>query len=395
MRINTLSFPFINQNHIQTKTSILVRTAAIATGIFLLLMGILVLYNLSGMQSIGTISGWTCVATGFTSFLLGVFLKQYAKDDANFGTDLGTFAVLPSEILELTLDLLEIPDLLRLKKTSKAMCGNVERYLSHKFPIESTKLANHSCQAIEIETIKDEEIKNLILELCEYEDSPWYYRTKKLSYERLKEILEILKAKNLLYLLNTIPVDHFHKERESWDTIHSVLSPLQHWAFKGRLNYVKLLVEYGAKDYLLYSPFGNRSALYKSAQRGHVKVVNYLLENGANADISFESDALRSFIPDFIFHVRYVGGLEKSSNEFKCFKRILDYSALYHPESLSFQLTIPIAEGENAIEWTKEHRRYHPYLQEIYETLKSYKTKGVISVPKGSRCLDDTESVDK
>lgn len=408
MRISsvTCSLPFINTCKTQTKCSILMKTAAIATGVFLLLIGFLVLY-----QS-GTIGGCSLIALGGASVLAGAFLKCYEKgpkwitkrhaiydqstEESNCPIqddsiqDTSAFADLPLEIFHLMLNNLDVSDLLKLGMTSKGLNQKTENYISQRFPVKSTILANHGCTAIKMKAIKDAEVKTLILELCGQDEAGELVdEENELSYERLKEILEILKEKNLLHLLNTIPVDRSLKYPDYGDTVLYVVSPLQHWAFKGKLDFVKLLVEHGAMDYLANSPFGNRSALYRAAECGHIEVVNYLLENGANADICFEGDILRSFIPDHIFHLSKMDGIELLSPYFMCLKRILDYMALYQPNKLCFQLTIPVKEGENIIQWAKG--KNYPYLQQVYRTLQSCSTEEVLPVPSGSQCLDDPE----
>lgn len=409
------SLTYVRSNHAaQAPCSIVLRTATVATGVILLVIGILTIYGVAGMHQLGTTAGWTCLALGSASILVGLCLKcsksdprwsspaRYAAYTTQGTTEMdiqrykepiydgSAFSELPLEGLYHILDNLDVPDLLRFETTSKGMYQHIQQYFSHRFPIKSTVLSDYNCPAVKEEEVEALGHMNLLLELRE-SDASW--NKKQLTLDRLLEILAFLKEKNALSILNTIPVNPFVMDLGGVTERH-IFSPLQYWAFKGNLEFVKLLVEHGAKDYLADCPYGNRSALYRAAEWGNIEVVNYLLENGAHASIQFDNDSLRSFIPDHIFHIGRFCPTDELFPQIACLKRILEYMAVYQPKELIFQLKVPIDPGKNAIKWAKDLND-SSYLRKVYTLLKSYgaKEREVLSAPQRESCLAEVASL--
>lgn len=397
----TCALPLMHTHKTQTKCSILMRTAAIATGIALLVIGLFILHDFACIQ-IGIISGWTLVGLGVAFVLSAMCLKSFREHSKKINKAIPTrhtihsqaaaptdceildkdaegesyLESLPSEVLYVILDSLEAPQLLKLEMTSVAMYQKMASYFTFKFPLNAL-LADHSYTAIGINKIKTVENYNLFLEL--WEKNGFDKKEKKLSDERFWEILLILKEKNLLHLLNTFfeeqPPGRRHITRDSWKSFY-ITTPLHYWAFKGRLDFVKALIEHGAMDYLANTPSGGRSALSRAAEGGHIEVVDYLLKNGARPDIYFDDeDRSIGLLTHFIQRVgsgnkQRLPAIKCSIHHIECLKRILDYMAIYYPQQLRFQLH---AECNNIIKWTEcsEYSK-NPLIKEMHEILKRY-----------------------
>ena len=415
-------FPYIGRQTAQTQSSVILRTAAIACGMIALTVGLLAIYGMLGMHQLGTTIGGIGVALGSVSILMGLCLKCVSKSSwpkpvrheislpepvrhaiswpkpirhAIYNRDISVaapieielntgsaLAALPKDVLYQMLALLELPDLFRLSKTSKEMYTKIDRYLLYRCPIKSTLLSDYNCPATKMEDVGALGYTQLVLELCERDSE---YKPQTLTFERFREILQLLKEKNLLFLLNAIPIPpwltkDFRPER-------SIFSSLQYWAGCGKIEYVKLLVKHGAKDYFSSCPAGDRSALFCAAICGEVEIVNYLLENGAHAGIHFEQDFLRSFIPDLVYHSSFVIQTGDPSRQIQCFKRIVEYMIIYQPEEFRFQLRVPISEGSNIMRCTQYS--IHPYKKSVYEILKRYgaNERDVQKAPKEAKYL--------
>lgn len=396
----TCSFPFENTDRMEKKCSILMRIAAIATGIVLLLIGFFILHDFAYMQ-IGVICGWTFIETGIAFALLGIFLKAYKKESKELISknenlqesihtrhmlhnqniqlidnkifdegvkDTGDFACLPLEVLHSVFDRLEVSNLLTLEMSSRTMYQKVASYFRHKFPVKSTRLSDHNHPVVDIREIESPEVKRLFFELCEVDKLPNSGMIKKgLSEERFQEIVDILKEQDRLYLLNS-----FFMTKAGL-----IISPLLHWASKGKLDFVTSLVEHGAMDYLANIPFCYWSALFKAAQGGHIEIVDYLLKNGAHADIRFKEYRFSPyFIPYLICsesgkYKKKVLSIESLDSQIACLKRILDYMVIYQPDQLKFQLTISLMGERNIFDFLKTKQK-NPYLKQVYTTLKQY-----------------------
>jgi len=384
--------PYIDRQTAQTQSSIILRTAAIACGMIALIVGLLAIYGIIGMHQLGTTIGGICIALGSISIPIGLCIKCVSKNswpkpirhtiysrgisaaapieiESNTGIESkngSALAALPKDVLYQILALLELPDLFRLSRASKEMYTKIDRYLLYRCPIKSTLLSDYNCSATKMEDVEALGYTQLVLELCEKDSE---YNPQTLTFERFLEILQFLKEKNLLFLLHAIPIPPWLTK--DFRTERGIFSSLQYWASCGNIEYVKLLVEHGAKDYFSSCPSGDRSALFRAATCGEIEVVNYLLENGAHAGIHFEHDFLRSFIPDLIYHCPDIIQIDDASRQIKCFKRVLEYMIIYQPEELCFQLKVPVSQRNNIMGWTRIFLRNGPYAS-IYEILKMY-----------------------
>jgi len=401
--------PYVSRQTAQTQSSIVLRTTAVACGTIAVLIGLLMIYGMIDMHQLGTTIGWTSVALGSVSIFIGLCIKCVPKSswpepmrhaiyrrgisaaapitiESNTGVASNTrnaLTALPTEVLYQILAPLELPDFFRLSRTSKEMYKRIDQYLLYRCPIKSTILADYSCPVTQMKDVEALGHTQLVFELCEKDSE---YKPKKLTFERLREILQFLKENNLLFLLNAIPIP------PRWSCELYDNSSLQYWASCGKIEYVALLVEHGAKDYFSNCAHRNRSALFRAAVCGEITVVNYLLENGAHAGIRFDHNFLRSFIPDFICHCP----IGDPSRQIKCFKRILEYMIIYQPKEFRFQLRVPIYQGNirnpvsrgfNAMRWT--HYLSRLYEESIYEIVKMYgaNEEDVLKVPENATCL--------
>lgn len=201
-------------------------------------------------------------------------------------------------------------------------------------------------QLMEVKLIKTSKVHRLgfteiIHELSEI-DVEGNYRP--CSLERFKEILSILKDKNALYVLNSIPkyiVEHSYK-RDVFDIPPSCYTPLQHWVSKGNIEAVKALIQVRASDLCKENNeiHCDKSALYVAAMHGHNDIVQYLLKNGAKANIAFHNNVMFSFVPQFIFEISSKKNI--THNQLTCLEIILNHLSAIDPKNLKFQLQIPI-----------------------------------------------------
>ena len=188
----------------------------------------------------------------------------------------------------------------------------------------STRLAKHDTELVDVDTIKKMNLSGLVHELCERDEQSGEKR--ECSLQHLKDLIAQLKTSNSLCVLNTIP-DYYDINRDHFDYAHLKhdYTPLQYWAAKGNLEAVQLLVNHGAYDYCKGC---NKSALYVAAFHGRLEIVDYLLQQGANADIAFRESAFHYFIPKFIFQVseykfQISEKIESKDSAIDCFEKIL------------------------------------------------------------------------
>lgn len=175
------------------------------------------------------------------------------------------------------------------------------------------------------------------------------------SLERVHAILSELQKGDNLRLLNTIPSYYLEQQRSPiFQTPLIQFTPLQHWASKGNLEVVKLLLEHGAVDYCAKSPPGTTSALYEAALHGQIEVVDFLLGSGAHADLAFNGNVLRYFIPKFVFQL--IQRTQAQEISVACLDHILISLSKNQPENLKLQLKIPVNEGENVLCWIDKNR---------------------------------------
>lgn len=190
-----------------------------------------------------------------------------------------------------------------------------------------------------------------IHQLCEMNTEGVF---QKCSVEKAGEILNELKDKNRLDVINSIPeyfVNNSYRKSVG-DKAEPLHTPLQYWAAKGHLPMVKILIDNGAADYCTaYEGLCGmtKSALYAAALNGNISVVNYLLECGAHADIAFNDNILFSFIPYFVFVISRKDDINENSLE--CLKMILSNLNFTAQESLKRQLKIPVSDNRNCIDY--------------------------------------------
>lgn len=237
-------------------------------------------------------------------------------------------------------------------------------------------------------------LKKVIHELCGMDEDG---NNLSISIERMQEILKDLKDRDLIYAINSIPRYYLDKEELLLDerypnTIKTTKrTPLQHWAYKGNVEAVRLLLQYGASDYChckkadKYS-LRTISALYLAVLSGHEEIVTLLLETGASADIYFKwGSRSNAFIPLLVFELGQ--GVKKSNTTPACLRRIFQSLKTHQPKSLEYQLKIPVTrKQENCLVWITNYAKkkiLHPeHGQQYPETLKSKELKRIEELEK-------------
>lgn len=223
------------------------------------------------------------------------------------------------------------------------VCGVILLYKKIK---NSFKCEDKVKQLIDVQLIKTSEISRLgltdiIHELCEI-DVEGNYRPCRI--ERIKEILSILKDKNALHVLNSIPkyIDDNSYKCSLYESPSPCYTPLQHWASQGDIEAVKAFVQAGASDFCKdnIETHCDKSALYVAALHGHKEIVQYLLKNGAKANIAFHNNVLTSFVPQFIYEISCKNVI--TNDQLACLEIILNHLCKVDRENLTFQLQIPI-----------------------------------------------------
>lgn len=207
--------------------------------------------------------------------------------------------------------------------------------------------------------VSTQEIENLgltatIHELCEMDV---HRKEVPCSLERMREIIEDLKSRNLLYVLNSI-VKSSSLDSDLYYPYYphtypkKMLKPLHHWVWKGDVEATKLLITSGAADYcrgMKKDRYDTISALYLSALCGHEEITDLLLEHGATADISF-GPISHAFIPRLIFE--FCQSRKIPTKGAACLRKILSNLQQNHPKSLEYQLKIPVSlKGGNCLVW--------------------------------------------
>lgn len=361
--------PFLCSQSSQTKGSILLRVAAVVTGILLILAGLLIIYKIQGFHQLGAIAGWSCMALGSIFFILGLVLKHYRLwRPSDSVEDTSIIGCCPEEVLHASFKSLDISSLICLKLVSKALYKNARTYLTkERCPLKREVVSDYTSAVIKWKKVCSED-KLLILELCELDKER---NRKPIQENRFNEILVILKTNQKLNLLNAVPIT---SESGTWKE-KETYSPLQYWAACGRLDYVIKLVHSGARDYSVHSEApGNRSALYRAAEWGHLTVVEYLLERGAHAGVRFENNSrYNSFIPDLIYHIDLSNSATNGmSAHYECLKKIVEYMAVDHISELKFQCSIPIGSEKNVLNWMRSLGKNRNYLDKVYRLLISF-----------------------
>ena len=240
-------------------------------------------------------------------------------------------------------------------------------YFSKKEPPEqealmAPKLSLHTAPSIN--DVSEDHMK-LVEKLCEGKG--------KCDLEQARSIVKDLKQQNHLALLNVIPPFCSNTLGPHFYTHETQRTPLQCYASEGDLEISKLLVEHGALDYC--GDKNNTSALYEAAFYGHLHMVEYLIEQGAHANLAFKKNPLFYFIPKFAFEMVMCKSHLEYKSCFVCFRYILDCHSKNHPENLKTQFKIPIDEQEvNILCWLKKMqliRTQHqgPMIQELQEIL--------------------------
>ncbi len=237
---------------------------------------------------------------------------------------------------------------------------------SKKIPPEQealmpSKLSVHTAPSI---TNSEDDFK-LVEKLCEGKE--------KCGLEQAQGIVSDLKQQNQLALLNVIPPYYSGALGVQCYTHETQRTPLQYWAAQGNLAISQLLVEHGALDYC--GGKNNTSALYEAAFYGHLPMVEYLMGQGAHANLAFQKNPLFYFIPKFVFEMVWCKSHLEYKACFACLHFILDSQSKKNPENLKFQLKIPIDEREaNILCWLKKMqliRTNHqgPMILELQEIL--------------------------
>lgn len=200
----------------------------------------------------------------------------------------------------------------------------------------------------------------LLNELCEVDEEGG---RREYSIDRLKEIIQQLEQAQGLKYLDSIPTC-FKGPRglpflSQFDS--PCCTPLQYWAEKGDLEAVKILINNGAHDH-----FSGKndydyitSGLFLAALRGHVKIVEFLLENGSRVDIAFSNNCiLQSFLPKLVFNFAELMTITSEEEYFEqtleCLRLILTKLRKQNPKHLKLQLRIPVDEKLNIYDYWLE-----------------------------------------
>lgn len=183
-----------------------------------------------------------------------------------------------------------------------------------------------------------------------------------ITFERLQQIVDDLKKRGQLAVLNSIP-DYYYENRSL-----SPQTPLSYWIGEGNLDAVRLLVENGAavrvedgtapselhEDSCISGTPAHCSALYLAAKYGQVEIIQYLFEKGVTANFTFSDNLLRSFIPTLLFdqvHIMYVFQVGLTDEVKTCLKLIFDSLP---PVELKEQFRMPLSYGlTNILAWIR------------------------------------------
>jgi hypothetical protein len=219
------------------------------------------------------------------------------------------------------------------------------------------------------EEVEDRHLTETVHALCEMDTDG---NNKPCSFESLKSLLAELKSRNSLDAINTIPS---YYSRELGFQFFSNLdkpTPLAYWAGKGNLEAVKLLIEHGAVNLCLNSDTEptDTSALLAAACRGHLQIVEFLLNEGADPSELFYDNVLVYFIvPNIIFHLGTI-----VSQEILCsLKLILEKLQERDPENLALQLRIPVdVLNDGSVVNALKYRALQKENEPLQELLKSF-----------------------
>ena len=185
----------------------------------------------------------------------------------------------------------------------------------------------------------------LVKKLCGEEE--------KLGLEHVQDLVTDLKSQNDLAVLNTIPIVRRPASGVYFYAHETTCTPLQYWASQGNLEITKLLVDHGALDYC--GGRNDTSALYEAAFYGHMHIVQYLMEQGAHANLAFRKNPLYYFIPKFAFEMVMCMSSSECELPLNCFRYILNAHSKLYPDNLKFQFKIPVDESEATIlGWLKK-----------------------------------------
>lgn len=209
-----------------------------------------------------------------------------------------------------------------------------------------------------------------------------------ITFERLQQIVDDLKKRGQLAVLNSIP-DYYYENRSL-----SPQTPLSYWIGEGNLDAVRLLVENGAavrvedstapsempEDCCISRTPAYCSALYLAAKYGQVEIIQFLLEKGASANFAFSDNLLRSFIPTLLFdqvHIMYVFQVSLTDEVNTCLKLIFDSLP---PVELKEQFRIPLSYSPtkvlayspaNVLAWIREQADFQDK-NKLIELLECY-----------------------
>ena len=157
------------------------------------------------------------------------------------------------------------------------------------------------------------------------------------------------------------------------------LTPLQHWAKRGDLYKVRLLIEKGAADQCL-GKYALTSALFESLLAGHLPVTQHLLSVGANSYLTLNSDQrLASFLPKLIYEYCDRGVFRASHKS--SLNTFLSHFQSYAPQDFAYQLSIPITKGEHPKTYVKKYCREFEGKNDLLECLSAYKKDDIVFNP--------------
>ena len=188
------------------------------------------------------------------------------------------------------------------------------------------------------------------------------------SIELLKTTIDTLWNRQKIKALNSLSECDFN----AWNCYRLLaLTPVQHWAKRGDLSKVQLLIENGAADQCV-GKGSETSALYQAAFHGHIEIVKYLLSVGARSYVTLNAETpLHSFIPQLVYEYCNKGIFNENNKE--CLSILLVHFNCHAPKNLAYQLKIPIAEGENPLVYVQSYYQDFQGKQELIGCLSPYK----------------------
>lgn len=261
-----------------------------------------------------------------------------------------------------------------------SMIGFIATYCFKRLPLlVNNALSNLTIKLVDPKKIDELKVAQHVHELCEMDIQG---KPKQCSFSRVQEIVQLLKEKQALEALNTVPC-YYLTQCGPGSNSEPRYTPLQYWSSKGNLDIVRHLVEHGALDYCKETrdSYASNSALYVAALHGHSAVVDYLLQHEAQAAIPFRNNLLCYFIPKWVFEITQLK--DRNSEMLSCLRKILIYLQVYKPNNLALQLKIPVSKTENCVGWVQHLMKdQDSFLKQLAALLEEFggKAHDVISL---------------